>query len=529
MNVLSGVGTLLTTVVPFADVTNLADAASAWNGALVPGIGKAWTDNTTDQIKLLDDIGFSSAMNQKTVVPKSGTVMFVMFVPSKPFQQGWWTQPCAETISSGVLFNPPTSPPSRPVDSDKKVGLELDQAYVNCHNPQNPWTLEQATTDYPTSRGPQTYQRFKAVPYKKWSPNADAIFEELAFSVVSGIHIQESSQTKPALTAVNCQEDKLGNVDFNKQANGAVSCDVTGQNLDQVPTLRLRNAQNPLDSKTAEGSVTVSGDSTAAKASFPLAQIGPLDQPAYKVYPVTKDSVEGAAGPTLHFALTAFVYPAEQSFDLSKLNGNGDVPITGFHLDHVTQLQFAKDSEGPQATDVDVKTPAEAQLTFSFKPSATLIADFTKSPSTSVTVKATLITSDKTQPDPPPTVTFKITKSATTQNATKSGPAVTLNEKTLDFGKQTLGVPSKSKSLTIKNSGTAPLTISAVALAGVQKDDFKVSGSCGSVAAGKQCTVNVTFTPTAEGARKASLSLKDNASDSPQTATVTGTGEKAAQ
>src|SRR5208282_5898350 len=118
------------------------------------------------------------------------------------------------------------------------------------------------------------------------------------FAVVSGIHIQEASQTKPALTGVNCPEDKLGNVDFSKQSGDAISCDIAGQNLDQVAKLRLRNAQDATDSKTAEGTVTVNGDNTSAKVSFPLSQIGPLDKPAYKVYTVTKDSVEDGGGQT---------------------------------------------------------------------------------------------------------------------------------------------------------------------------------------------------------------------------------------
>jgi hypothetical protein len=69
MNVLSGVGTLLTAVVPFTGAGNFTDAATAFNTALVPAIGKSRMDNGTDQIKLLDDIGFSSPANQKKVVP----------------------------------------------------------------------------------------------------------------------------------------------------------------------------------------------------------------------------------------------------------------------------------------------------------------------------------------------------------------------------------------------------------------------------------------------------------------------------
>jgi titin len=44
------------------------------------------------------------------------------------------------------------------------------------------------------------------------------------------------------------------------------------------------------------------------------------------------------------------------------------------------------------------------------------------------------------------------------------------------------------------------------------------------VAAGGNCTIGVTFTPSAAGQRVATLSFTDNASGSPQTVSLTGTG-----
>jgi hypothetical protein len=43
-------------------------------------------------------------------------------------------------------------------------------------------------------------------------------------------------------------------------------------------------------------------------------------------------------------------------------------------------------------------------------------------------------------------------------------------------------------------------------------------------AAGAKCTISVTFTPAASGARTATLSIADNAGGSPQTLSLTGTG-----
>src|SRR5437016_14608429 len=44
------------------------------------------------------------------------------------------------------------------------------------------------------------------------------------------------------------------------------------------------------------------------------------------------------------------------------------------------------------------------------------------------------------------------------------------------------------------------------------------------LAAGGTCTINVTFTPTALGARTGTLSLTDNAGGSPQIMTLSGNG-----
>src|SRR5437588_9872522 len=44
------------------------------------------------------------------------------------------------------------------------------------------------------------------------------------------------------------------------------------------------------------------------------------------------------------------------------------------------------------------------------------------------------------------------------------------------------------------------------------------------LAAGGNCTINVTFTPTALGARTGTLLLADNAAGSPQTVALSGNG-----
>ncbi|MEK7752986.1 MAG: SBBP repeat-containing protein, partial [Acidobacteriota bacterium] len=108
-----------------------------------------------------------------------------------------------------------------------------------------------------------------------------------------------------------------------------------------------------------------------------------------------------------------------------------------------------------------------------------------------------------------------------------AGPMVTLNPASLSFGNQNVGTTSASKTVTLTNSGTAPLVITTVTLTGAKPGDFNKTGdTCAgaTIAAGNTCTMTVTFAPTALGSRSAALSVTDNAPDSPQSVPLSGTG-----
>ena len=101
-------------------------------------------------------------------------------------------------------------------------------------------------------------------------------------------------------------------------------------------------------------------------------------------------------------------------------------------------------------------------------------------------------------------------------------PAVTLSAAKLSFPKTIIGVTSKPKSVTLTNTGTAPLNISSIAVSG----DFAISSkTCGTtVGAGTSCAVSVTFAPTAKGSRQGNLTFSDNAQGSPHIVALAGTG-----
>ncbi len=105
------------------------------------------------------------------------------------------------------------------------------------------------------------------------------------------------------------------------------------------------------------------------------------------------------------------------------------------------------------------------------------------------------------------------------------GPQVVLSPTTLDFGSQTTQLTSSARTVTLTNTGGSALTISNVALTGAAAGDFAQTNTCPqTLAAGASCTASVTFTPSTVGARSASLSVTDDASGTPHTVALTGTG-----
>jgi len=104
-------------------------------------------------------------------------------------------------------------------------------------------------------------------------------------------------------------------------------------------------------------------------------------------------------------------------------------------------------------------------------------------------------------------------------------PAVVLSPTSLTFGDQLATTASTAQTLTLSNGGTAALSVTSVGIIGTNAGDFSQTNNCGtSVAVSASCSINVTFTPSASGSRSGTLSIADNASGSPQTFSLVGTG-----
>jgi hypothetical protein len=111
---------------------------------------------------------------------------------------------------------------------------------------------------------------------------------------------------------------------------------------------------------------------------------------------------------------------------------------------------------------------------------------------------------------------------ATPPPGSAPAPSATLSPTSLTFGAQGLQTASTPRPVSLTNGGAAALSLSSIVATG----DFSQTNNCGgSLAAGSSCTVNVTFTPTAPGARSGSITISDNAANSPQTVALSGTGQ----
>jgi hypothetical protein len=111
--------------------------------------------------------------------------------------------------------------------------------------------------------------------------------------------------------------------------------------------------------------------------------------------------------------------------------------------------------------------------------------------------------------------------SGTGVSAPTVAAAVSVTPTSCTFGSQVLNSSSLPSTITLSNTGNSSLTLMGVSVSG----DFAQTNNCGTtLAAGASCAVNVTFTPTSVGSRSGTLSFSDNGPQSPQIASLTGTG-----
>src|SRR5487761_696605 len=146
------------------------------------------------------------------------------------------------------------------------------------------------------------------------------------------------------------------------------------------------------------------------------------------------------------------------------------------------------------------------------------------------------------EPNPPQTLTAEAEISFANDSTSATGtagvalagteaaaatPAVGLTASSLNFGSVNVGSSTTQPPVTLKNTGSAALSISSIAITGANTNDFSETNTCPlatTLGAGASCTITVTFQPLATGPLAADVSITDNAPLSPQMIGLSGTG-----
>ncbi len=249
----------------------------------------------------------------------------------------------------------------------------------------------------------------------------------------------------------------------------------------------------PTAAGTRSASLSIADNATGSPQSVSLAGTGQVLTTTISVSPTALTFATQNTGTT----------SAAQSVTITN-TGNQPVTISSIALGGTNAADFTETNNCPASLAV----------------SGTCSINVTFSPTVAGTRTASLSITDNATGSPQ-----SVTLSGTGQVTATS---ISLSPGALTFAAQNTGTTSAAQTVTIANTGNQVVTISSLALAGTNAGDFAETNNCGaSLAVSATCSISVTFKPTATGARTASITITDNATGSPQTVSLAGTGQAA--
>ena len=219
----------------------------------------------------------------------------------------------------------------------------------------------------------------------------------------------------------------------------------------------------------------------------------------------------------LPLMLPVVVSPASLDFGIQLVGaptGPQTVTLTNNNSTALSITNIAIVAITPPAGGADFAIAPGGTCTSSLPAGMSCTVNVTFTPSVASVESAKLVFTDA-DPSSPQFATL-------TGTGTANAPVAVLTPTSLDFGSQLVTTPSSpAKTITLKNNGNLVLNITSITSSG----DFAETNTCGaSLPAGMTCTISVTFTPTAMGARTGTITVTDNANGSPRTVPLTGTG-----
>jgi hypothetical protein len=241
----------------------------------------------------------------------------------------------------------------------------------------------------------------------------------------------------------------------------------------------------------------VADNAAASPQSVALTGTGTAPAPA-----VTTTPVGG-----LTFPSTTVNVTSAAMMETITNSGNAVLNISGITLSGANPGDFAIATNSCGAT---LAVNASCSVSITFKPTATGAR------------AASLAIADNASGSP------QLVSIMGTGGATNA-PAATITPTTVTFS-ATQGTNSSATTVTVTNSGNAPLHVSSVTFGGANVSDFvNPTNPCTApiaIAPSANCTIMLTFAPVTAAsttARTETITIADDAPNSPQTVTVNGT------
>lgn len=298
-----------------------------------------------------------------------------------------------------------------------------------------------------------------------------------------GDQLVNTSSTAQTITMTNGGSETLDISSITASGDYSIASNTCGSTLAAAASCKINVKFTPAGTGTLTGDVTVADNGYGSPQMVPLTGVG----------------VQGVA--TLN--------PASLTFGLQLLNTSSapqTVTFTNTGTASITINSISVPKSFPQTNNCGTTVAVGGSCTFTvtFDPDAT------------GNLSGTISIYDNAASSPQ-----KISVSGTSTE-------VSLSPASLNFGNVTLGTTSSAMTVTLQNVGSTSLSITKVSITGTNYTEFAETNTCGaSVGAGASCTFSVTFTPGGTGTRTASLSVYDNGGTSPQSVSLSGTGQSA--
>lgn len=274
-------------------------------------------------------------------------------------------------------------------------------------------------------------------------------------------------------------------------------------NLDgvsEVPGLSASSMSSVSISGTA--TLTITGASTTAPGTYPITVIGTSGN---LTHTVTVNLVVPST--SVHLSTNLITFPNTQQNTTSSgqsftIKNNGKTSMSMTSIAASSNFSISSNNCGSS---------------LGAGKSCTVTATFTPPFANTINGSVTITDSDPTSP----------------QNVSLTGtgltpPTASLSPRSLSFGTVLINSSSTPQTITLTNTGQSTLTFSgssAIAITGTNPGDYSQTNNCGtSVASNASCTITVTFKPQANGSRPADITFTDNANNSPQTVSLSGSG-----